>query len=73
MEKKNESFPYRRNHPFLVISVGYLGVAILDTLHTLAYKGMGVFPEASANLPTQLWISGRYLEAITFLLFTLVM
>ncbi|GAB4364065.1 MAG: hypothetical protein Kow009_00700 [Spirochaetales bacterium] len=59
-----------RNHRLLIISVGYLGVAILDTFHTLAYKGMGVFPEASANLPTQLWIAGRYVEAVTFLLFT---
>jgi signal transduction histidine kinase len=40
-------------------------VALLDLLHTLAYKGMGVFPGADANLPTQLWIAGRYLQSVS--------
>ncbi len=41
----------------------YLVVAAVDVLHTLAYKGMGVFPGFSANLPTQLWIVARILES----------
>lgn len=50
----------------------YLGVACLfiggiDLLHTLAYKGMGVFPDYGANLPTQLWIASRYLHSFSFL------
>ena len=28
---------------------------------------MGVFPGAGANLPTQLWLAARYLQAITWL------
>lgn len=40
----------------------YLGVASVDTLHTLSYKGMGVFPGYTANLPTQFWILGRLVE-----------
>lgn len=40
----------------------------LDLLHTLAYKGMGVFPNYDANLPTQLWIASRYLLAGSFLI-----
>ncbi len=40
----------------------YLGVASIDTLHTLSYKGMGVFPGYTANLPTQFWILGRLVE-----------
>ncbi|MGQ9623120.1 MAG: sensor domain-containing diguanylate cyclase [Candidatus Caldatribacteriaceae bacterium] len=41
----------------------YLVVAAVDVLHTPASKGMGVFPRYTANLPTQLWILGRFLEA----------
>ncbi|MFB6266478.1 MAG: MASE3 domain-containing protein [Halodesulfurarchaeum sp.] len=45
-----------------VAGVGYLFVGGVDLVHTLAYSGMGVFPEAGADLPTQLWILARYLE-----------
>jgi len=47
---------------FLVIGAASLGVACIDLLHTLAYKNMGVFPAASVNLPTQLWIAARWLQ-----------
>lgn len=50
-----------------VLGISYLFVAGLDLLHTLAYKGMGVFTGHDANLPTQLWISARYMEACSFL------
>jgi PAS domain S-box-containing protein len=53
------------NTYLLFIGVAYLYIAFIDLLHTLAYKGMGVFPGADANLPTQLWIAGRYLEAVS--------
>ena len=46
-----------------VFGVGALFVAGLEMLHTLSYKGMGIFPGHDANLPTQLWIAFRYLEA----------
>lgn len=48
-----------------VVGVAYLFVGGLDLLHTLAYSGMGVFPTAGADLPTQLWIFSRYIEAIS--------
>ncbi|WP_242611597.1 MASE3 domain-containing protein [Natrinema hispanicum] len=49
---------------FLVIlGVSYLFVGGVDLLHVLTYKGMGVFPGTGPNLPTQLWVLGRYLEA----------
>ncbi|HPS94485.1 MAG TPA: MASE3 domain-containing protein, partial [Deltaproteobacteria bacterium] len=38
-----------------------------DGVHTLAYKGMGVFDGYGANLPTQLWILARYMHGISFL------
>lgn len=55
------------NTYFIIIAAGYAYVALIDTLHTLSYKGMGVFPGADANLSTQLWIAGRYMQAVTLL------
>lgn len=49
--------------PFL--GIAYLFVAFLDFVHTLAYKGMQIFPGITANVPTQLWIAARYMESIS--------
>lgn len=51
----------------------FLGLAFffiggLDLVHTLAYKGMNIFPSYDANLPTQLWIATRYLQSLTLLI-----
>lgn len=51
---------------FIGLSFPFIGFVIL--LHTLAYKGMGVFPEYDANLPTQLWIALRYMHAAVLLI-----
>ncbi len=53
------------NHYLLFIGIAYLFIGFLDLIHTLAYKGMGVFIGFDANLPTQLWIASRYLQAIS--------
>ncbi|MBM3157708.1 MAG: PAS domain S-box protein, partial [Chloroflexi bacterium] len=55
------------NNYLLIIGISYLFVAIIDLLHTLSYKGMGVFPDYDADLPTQLWIAGRYVQSISLL------
>ena len=49
--------------PFLLV-VGLVSgpTALIDLLHTLAFKGMGVFPSTGANLATQLWVAGRVVE-----------
>ena len=51
----------------LFIGISCLFVGGIDLLHTLAYSGMGVFPEYGANLPTQLWIATRYMLSLSFL------
>lgn len=51
-----------------IIGIGYGFIALIDLAHTLAYKGMMVFPGYTADLPTQLWIAARYLQAFTLLL-----
>ncbi|MCZ2096478.1 MAG: PAS domain S-box protein [Anaerolineae bacterium] len=48
---------------FLFIGIAYLAAAALDFLHTLAYKGMGVFPGHSADLPTQFWLAARFVQS----------
>jgi len=53
------------NAYLLFIGIAYLYIAFIDLLHTLAYKGMGVFPGSGADLPTQFWIAGRSMEAVS--------
>ncbi len=55
---------YLDNGFFIILGSASLGVAIIDLLHALAYKNMGVFPMADANLPTQLWIAARWLQVV---------
>jgi len=61
------------NNYLLFIGIAYLFVGGLDLLHTLTYKGMGVFPAHGANLPTQLWIAARYIESFSLLIAPLVL
>ncbi|MDP2211574.1 MAG: MASE3 domain-containing protein, partial [Candidatus Aquicultor sp.] len=56
------------NDYLLLLGIAYLFVGSIDLMHTLAYKGMNIFPGFDANLPTQLWISARYLQSISLLL-----
>jgi len=58
---------FNRTPHLIFLGVAYLFVAGLDLLHTLAYKGMGVFHSPGADLATQLWIAARYLEAVSLL------
>ena len=59
---------FMRNSYFQVIGTAYLFIGGIDLVHTLAYKGMGVFQEHDSNLPTQLWIAARYIESISLLI-----
>ncbi len=56
------------NTYFLFLGIAYLFIGGLDLVHALAYTGMGVFPGHKTNLPTQLWISARYLESLSLLI-----
>jgi PAS domain S-box-containing protein len=56
------------NHYFLFIGIAYLFVGGLDLFHTLSYKGMGVFEGYETNLPTQLWITARYMGSLSLFL-----
>ncbi len=54
------------NNFLLLVGISLLFVGGIDALHTLAYKGMGVFPGQGANQATQLWIAARFLQAFSF-------
>ncbi len=57
------------NNYLLFIGIAFLFIAGLDLVHTLAYKGMGVFPTSTgANLATQLWIATRYELSVSLLI-----
>ncbi|MHA1911012.1 MAG: sensor histidine kinase [Candidatus Kariarchaeaceae archaeon] len=57
---------YTDHQMFVFLGIGYIFVGTLDFVHTLAYKGMGVFSFDDPNYPTQLWITARLVQAITF-------
>ncbi len=56
---------YLANDYLKLLGIGYAFIALIDLVHTLAYKGMDVFPGYGANLPTQLWVAARYLQGVT--------
>ncbi len=59
---------FLENPYFKILAAGFLCFSMLDLVHTLAYKGMGVFPQhEGGNLPTQLWIAARYIQALSFI------
>ncbi len=52
------------NNYLLFLGIAYLFIGSFDLLHTFSYKGMGIFPGISANVPTQLWIAARFFESM---------
>lgn len=66
------SYKHSKNDAFLFLGIAYLHVALLDFLHTLTYKGMGVFPNLASDTPTQLWIAGRLLETVSLVLILVI-
>ena len=55
------------NDYLLFIGIAYFFVAAFDLVHTLAFKGVAVFPGYGTNTPTQLWVAARYIESISLL------
>lgn len=62
------------NGYLLFLGISFLFVGGLDLLHTLAFRGMGVFAGTSLsdqnapNLATQLWLAARYMQSLTLVL-----
>lgn len=49
----------------LVVGLAGIYVAGLDTLHSLTFSGVVPVPASSVDLPGQLWLAARYLQAIS--------
>nr|WP_319537617.1 MASE3 domain-containing protein [uncultured Methanospirillum sp.] len=63
----------RIQNSFLIfLGSAFFFIGIVDLIHTLAFKGMNIFSGYDANLPTQLWIAARYIEAFTLIIAFLV-
>ncbi|MDH5301338.1 MAG: EAL domain-containing protein [Gammaproteobacteria bacterium] len=62
-----QMYPFTKNNYLMFLSAGYIWVAMLDLMHTLNYKGMGVFADGGANVGIQYWLSARLLEAMVLL------
>ena len=62
---------YFENQKFIFIGIAYLFIALLDLLHTLAYKGMNIFTDYD-YYANQLWIATRYLESISIFIFSVL-
>ena len=56
-----------KNNYILFLSIALLCAGIVDFVHTLAFRGMGIFRGFDANLPTQLWIIARYMQSLSLL------
>ncbi len=64
---------FSKNRAFIFIGIAYLFIGLIDSVHTLSYKGMGVIAEEwGANPATQLWIAARFMESISLLIFPLL-
>lgn len=59
---------FTQNDSFVLLAIAFLIVGSLDLLHTLSYKGMGVFPINSADPATQYWIAARLVQASSYLI-----
>ncbi len=52
-----------------VVSCGFFWVGLFDLIHALTYDGMNLIPGTEGgNVATQLWLAGRAVEAIVFLI-----
>lgn len=55
------------NYYLLYIGVASLFIGILDLFHTIVFKGMGIIQSATVDMPTQLWIAARSMQAVIFI------
>lgn len=50
-----------------IIGISAFFISFIDLIHSLTYKGMNILTEFDVNLPTQLWIAARGMQALAFL------
>ncbi|MBN1260683.1 MAG: PAS domain-containing protein [Anaerolineae bacterium] len=60
------SWDYLENGFFRFLGIAFLFVGGFNLTHAMAYEGMPFFQKAGANLATQFWMAGRFLEVLAF-------
>lgn len=50
------------NGALLFLGISFLFVGFIDLIHTLAFRGMNIFSYEGADVPTQLWLSARFIQ-----------
>ncbi|WP_454785567.1 MASE3 domain-containing protein [Legionella sp. WA2024007413] len=58
---------FTKNQFVVFISLAAGWCASIDIAHILAYQGMNLLPQGGGNFSTQLWVSARILQALSFL------
>ncbi len=53
------------NSSLILLGAAFLTIGAVDLLHTLSYKGMGIFTGFGADTASQLWIAARFIQSIT--------
>ncbi len=60
---------FHENGFLLFVALALLFTSNIDLVHTLSYRGMNLLPIGdNPNIPTQLWIAARYMQAIGLLI-----
>src|SRR5680860_48797 len=62
------TFRLTSNVFLLFLGSSFLAFSLIDLIHIMTYKGMNIFPGINPNIPTQLWVSARFLQAICLLI-----
>lgn len=60
-----QTYRFSRRDYLLFLGHAFLAVGIIDLFYVLSYKGMGVFPGMGLNVSAQLWVSARYVQAVS--------
>lgn len=62
-----QTYSFSRNTFLMYMANGYIWVAMIDLVHTMAYPGMTILPVDGANSAAQLWVVARYMQALVLL------
>jgi diguanylate cyclase (GGDEF)-like protein/PAS domain S-box-containing protein len=62
------TYGFSRNHYLMLLGAGYFWIGLLDLLHAFTFKGIQIFPTATANTGIQFWIVARFFEALLLLI-----
>lgn len=65
---------YLENNNYLrFLGIAFFFNGFIDLVHMLAYQGMPIFKDFTADLPIQLWILARYIQGFSLLIAALLM